>query len=342
MRVDPLSLELAVDLVDLVDSSSGCDLLDRIRALRRKVALELGVVMPPVRTRDDLELPLGSYAVKVAGVPVARGEAPPNMVLAIGDNLEQLPVTPTREPVFGLPARWVPIELRHQAEMVGATVVDRASVITTHLAEVVREHASRLLGREDVRALVDTVKRTHPVVVEELTPAVLNLGEVQRVLQGLLDEQVSIRDLPRIFEALSLRARTGTDPDGLVEAARNGMGPAVATPYAVDDVLRVLTLEPQLEQQLFECMVGGDGGHHLLLDADRAEAISREVAALTEAAGQRGISPVLVCSPQIRGALRRLIRVAAPRLAVLSYGELGNTMQVEAIGVVSGAYAAAA
>ncbi len=342
MRVDSLALELAVDLVDLVDSSSGGDLLDRIRGLRRKVALELGVVMPPVRTRDDLELPLGAYAVKVAGVPVARGEAPPNMVLAIGDFLDQLPGTPTQEPVFGLPARWVPAELRHQAEMSGATVVDRASVITTHLAEVVREHASRLLGREDVRALVEGIKRSHPVVVEELTPSVLSLGEIQRVLQGLLDEQVCIRDLPRIFEALSLRARAGTDPDGLIEAARSGLGPAVAAPYAVDDVLRVLTLEPQLEQKLFESMVGGEGGQHLLIDAERAEVISREVTAMTEAAGQRGIQPVLACSPQIRAALRRFVRVTAPRLAVLSYSELGSTMQIETIGMVSGAYANAA
>ncbi len=342
MRVDSLALELAVDLVDLVDSSSGGDLLDRIRGLRRKVALELGVVMPPVRTRDDLELPLGAYAVKVAGVPVARGEAPPNMVLAIGDFLDQLPGTPTQEPVFGLPARWVPAELRHQAEMSGATVVDRASVITTHLAEVVREHASRLLGREDVRALVEGIKRSHPVVVEELTPSVLSLGEIQRVLQGLLDEQVCIRDLPRIFEALSLRARAGTDPDGLIEAARSGLGPAVAAPYAVDDVLRVLTLEPQLEQKLFESMVGGEGGQHLLIDAERAEVISREVTAMTEAAGQRGIQPVLACSPQIRAALRRFVRVTAPRLAVLSYSELGSTMQIATIGMVSGAYANAA
>ena len=178
---------------------------------------------------------------------VARGEAPQGTVLAIGDDLDALPGRPTREPVFGPPGKWVPAELRHHAELAGATVVDRASVITTHLAEVVREHASRLLGREDVRGLVEAVKRSSPVVVEELTPAVLSLGEVQRVLQALLDEHVSIRDLSRIFEALSLRARTGTDVEGLVEAARAALGPAVAAPYAGEDVLHVISLEPLLE-----------------------------------------------------------------------------------------------
>jgi flagellar biosynthesis protein FlhA len=335
MRVDALSLELACDLVDLVDTSAGGDLLDRVRALRRKFALDLGVVLPPVRTRDDLTLPLSSYAVRVGGVPVARGNAPAGMVLAIGDGLDALPGTPTREPVFGLAARWVPAELRHQAEMSGATVVDRASVITTHLAEIVREHASRLLGREDVRSLVDMVKRTHPVVVEELTPAVLSLGEVQRVLQSLLDEQVSIRDLPRIFEALSLRGKVSPDPEGLAEAARAALGPAIAAPYAADDVLRVLTLDPRLEQAMFESLVGGDNGSHILLDAQRAEALSSELTAAVEAAEQRGINPVLVCSPQIRAALRRMVRTFAPRLPVLSYNELGGSLQIETIGVIT-------
>src|SRR4051794_31584325 len=203
MRVDPLELALAPDLVDLVDASGG-DLLERVRALRRKVALELGIVMPPVRTRDDLELPLSTYVVRISGVEVGRGQAPPGTVLAIGDGLDYLPGRAGVEPVFGLAGKWVPAELRHQADLTGATVVDRASVIITHLAEVVRANASRLLGREDVRALTEVVKRTHPIVVEELTPALLSLGQIQKVLQNLLDEDVPVRDLIRIFEALSL------------------------------------------------------------------------------------------------------------------------------------------
>ena len=233
MRVDPLELALSPDLVDLVDASSG-DLLDRVRALRRKMAMELGVIMPPVRTRDDLDLPLSSYAIRISGVDAGTGEAPPGTVLAIGEGLQGLPGRAGTEPVFGLPGKWVPAELHYQAELSGATVVDRASVIITHLAEVVRTNASRLLGREDVRALSEMVKRTHPVVVEELTPALLSLGQIQRVLQALLDEGVPIRDLVRIFEALSLRAKVSVDHDGLVEAARAALGPAIAAQYVTD------------------------------------------------------------------------------------------------------------
>jgi flagellar biosynthesis protein FlhA len=295
-----------------------------------------------VRTRDNLELTLSAYCIKVGGVVVARGEAPPGTVLAIGDALEALPGRSTKEPVFGLTARWVPAELRHQAELSGATVVDRASVITTHLAEVVREHASRLLAREDVRGLVDALKRTAPVVVEELTPAALSLGEVQRVLQQLLDEQVSIRDLGRIFEALSLKARSGSDVEGLVEAARGALGPAISAQHASDDTLHVLTLDPALEQSLFESLRPSEGGTALLLDADRTEALARDVAALATAVEQRGVSPVLVCSPQLRPALRRLVRLTAPRVPVLAYGELGSSLIIETVGVVDCAHATAA
>ena len=203
MRVEPLELELAYDLIDMVDAGSGGDLLDRVRALRRKLAQEIGIVVPLVRTRDNLDLPPRTYAIRVHGVEVARGEAPAGMVLAIGDELDTLPGMATREPVFGLDAKWVPAELREHIALATATVVDRSSVVTTHMAEVVRTHAGALLSREDVKMLVDMVRQTHPAVVEELTPSPLSLGEVQRVLQGLLAERVCIRDLVRIFEAVS-------------------------------------------------------------------------------------------------------------------------------------------
>ncbi|MFL6157294.1 MAG: flagellar biosynthesis protein FlhA, partial [Marmoricola sp.] len=223
IQVDPLGLELSADIIDLVDPSAGGDLLERVKALRRKVATDIGIVVPPVRTRDNLDLPLRTYAIKLFGIEVARGESPSGTVLAIGDFLGSLPGERTREPVFGLEAKWIPAELRNQAELSGATVVDRASVITTHLAEVVTTHAARLLGREDVKLLTDVVKRSNPVVVDELTPAQLTLGEVQRVLQTLLDESVSVRDLVRIYEALSLRASVTKDLDSLVDAARQAL-----------------------------------------------------------------------------------------------------------------------
>ncbi|SDT75873.1 flagellar biosynthesis protein FlhA [Actinoplanes derwentensis] len=342
MRIDPLELALAPDLVDLVDPGSG-DLLDRVRALRRKMAMELGVIMPPVRTRDDLDLPLSSYAIRISGVDAGTGQAPPGTVLAIGEGLHALPGRAGVEPVFGLAGKWVPAELHYQAEISGATVVDRASVIITHLAEIVRTNASRLLGREDVRALADMVKRTHPVVVEELTPALLSLGQIQKVLQALLDEGVPIRDLVRIFESLSLRAKVTVDHDSLVEAARGALGPAIAAQYATAGRLTVITLDPMLEQSLLESLRPSDTGAFMAIDGMRAEAIVSESGRLAEAAEQQGLNPVLACSPQLRLPLMRLLRAGSRRIQVLSYSEIsGSTAQIETIGVVNGAYAGAA
>src|SRR3954463_7255691 len=340
MRVDPLELEVAFALVELVDPSRGGDLLDRVKALRRKVAMETGLVIPLVRTRDNLDLPGSQYVIWLNGVPAAKGISPAGTVLAIGDNLEGLPGKATREPVFGLAAKWVPVELQRQAEMAGATVVDRPSVITTHLAEVVRQNAADLLGREDVRLLVEMVRRTHPVVVEELTPALLTLGEVQRVLHALLEEGVSIRDLVRIFEALSVRAKTSTDLDGLVEAARAALGSAISQPYVTpDERLYVMTLDPAFEQRLLESIRQTDGGQVLALDAGTVDALVHGCSGMLEEAERSGFSPVLVCSPQVRAALARLMRQVLPRLPVISYAEVSRTAQIESLGVVSGAVA---
>jgi flagellar biosynthesis protein FlhA len=340
MRVDPLELEVAFDLVDLVDPSRGGDLLDRVKALRRKVAMETGLVIPLVRTRDNLDLPGSQYVIWLNGVPAAKGISPAGTVLAIGDNLDGLPGKATREPVFGLAAKWVPVELQRQAELAGATVVDRSSVITTHLAEVVRQNAADLLGREDVRLLVEMVRRTHPVVVEELTPTLLTLGEVQRVLHALLEEGVSIRDLVRIFEALSVRAKTSTELDGLVEAARAALGSAISHPYVTpDERLHVFTLDPGFEQRLLEAVRPSDAGLVLALDAGAIDALVHGCSGLLEEAERSGLSPVLVCSPQVRSPLARLMRQVLPRLPVISYAEVSRTAQIESLGVVSGAVA---
>ena len=334
IQVDPLGLELSADLIDLVDPTSGGDLLERVKSLRRKIATDLGIVAPPVRTRDNLQLPSRTYAILLFGIEVARGEAPPGTVLAIGDFLGSLPGEPTHEPVFGLEAKWIPAELRSQAELSGATVVDRASVITTHLAEIVTRHAARLLGREDVRMLTDVVRRTHPVVVEELTPAQLSLGEIQRVLQELLDEGVSIRDLVRIFEALSLRAARTKELDPLVEAARQALGPAIAAPYLVDKALHVLTLHPPLEQRILESLRPSELGHSIALDPDSSQALLTDLAAMVTEVENRNLRPVLVCAPQLRAPVRRLVHPIVPRLAVLSYQELVGAEQIRSAGTV--------
>jgi flagellar biosynthesis protein FlhA len=335
MRVEPLELEIAYDLIDLVDPDRGGDLLDRVRALRRKIALELGIVIPLVRTRDNLDLPAHTYTIRIHGVELGRGEAPPGHVLVIGDGETNLPGLQTREPVFGLPATWVPIEFRHQAEVTGGTVVDRASVITTHLAELARQNAGRLLSRQDVKMLVELVKESDPVVIDELNASNTSAGEVQRVLQALLDEGVAIRDLVRIFEVISERARVTKDVEHIVESVRTALGPAISSSYARDGRLPVLTLEPLIEHSLAEALRPSDNGSYLALDPSIAEQLAMAIAREGEAAEMRGVEPVLVCAGQLRPAMKRLLRAAAPRLPVLAYTELGSQLELETIGVVN-------
>ena len=335
IQVDPLGLELSADIIDLVDPAAGGDLLQRVKALRRRVASDIGIVVPPVRTRDNLDLPPRTYAITMSGIEVARGEAPPGTVLAIGEFLGSLPGEPTREPVFGLDAKWIPSDMRSQAELGGATVVDRASVITTHLSEVVTSHAARLLGREDVRLLTDVIRGTHPVVVEELTPALLSLGEVQRVLQALLDEGVSVRDLVRIYEALSLRAMETKAIDQLVDAARAGLGPGIVAPHIVDGAVHVISFEPGLEQRILEALRATEIGAVVALDPEVGQAVLTGLASLATAAEDRNVRPVLVCAPQLRAPVRRLLQPVLPKLPVLSYPELIGTAQVRSAGIVT-------
>ncbi|MBF0672322.1 flagellar biosynthesis protein FlhA [Salinibacterium sp. GXW1014] len=334
MRVHALEILLAPDLVDLVTGSSD-DLLARVRALRRKIAFDLGVVVPPVRTRDSVELPSGTYVIRIAGVEAGRGIAPRGRVLALGDTLDSLPGTSTVEPVFGLAGKWVPAEMRHSAELAGATVIDRVSVLVTHLSSLVTGNAARLLTREDVRVLTEGVKSVNPSAVDELVPSLLSLAEVQRVLQGLLSEQVAINDLPRIYEALSLRAKVSTDPEGLIEAARHALGPALVSRHLDGALLRVIMIDPVLEQSMLESMRPSELGTQLLLDQNAIENILsslKDTVARLEAAGN---SAVLVCAPAIRPAVRRLVSAQSNGLPVLSYQEVTTAnVDIETVGVI--------
>jgi flagellar biosynthesis protein FlhA len=336
LKVDPLELLLAPDVVDLVDPARGGDLLDRVRALRRKTALDLGVILPPVRTRDGATLQPGTYEIRIGGSTVTTGEAPPRHLLAIGDNMDGLPGRHTTEPVFGLPAVWLPIEYRNAAELTGATIVERAAVVTTHLAEMVRQHASRLLSLDDVRELLDMLKTDRPAAVEELVPALLPLSAIQRVLQGLLDEQVSIRDLARVLEGIGQRARATTDSDALLEAARGALGPALTAPFVRDGILRAITLDPAVETQLAEALRAGDQGVVIALDPITAQRLVSDIAALMTASEQRGELPVLLVSNPLRLPLRRLVRGSLPQLPVIGFGEANGLHQIDTIGQVSG------
>jgi flagellar biosynthesis protein FlhA len=336
LRVDPLELLLAPDVVDLVDPARGGDLLDRVRALRRKTALDLGVVLPPVRTRDGAMLAPGSYEIRIGGISVANGEAPAGHLLAIGDAMDGLPGRHTTEPVFGLPAVWVPVEYRASAELAGATIVERAAVVTTHLAEMVRQHASRLLNLDDVRELLEVLKSDRPAAVEELVPGLISLSAVQRVLQGLLDEQVSIRDLGRVLEGIGQRARVSTDPDAMLEAARSSLGPALTAPYVREGVLRAITLEPELESRLGEALRASEHGVVIALDPVNAQRLVGDIADLMSSAEQRGELPVLLVSGPLRLPVRRLLRGSLPQLPVIGFNEASGLHQIETVGQVSG------
>ncbi|GAA4189061.1 flagellar biosynthesis protein FlhA [Microbacterium oryzae] len=334
MRVHAVEISLAPDIVDLASGGPG-DLISRVKALRRKIAVELGFLLPPVRTRDSIELPAQTYAILIAGVEAGRGTVPRGHVLAIGTGLELLPGTAVVDPVFGLEGKWVPAEMSHAADLAGATVIDRASVIITHLSDIVHAQAHRLLSLEDVRQLTEHLKQTSPASVDELTPALLSLAGIQRVLAGLLAERVPINDLARIYEALALRARISTETPGLIEAARTALGPAIAARFAQSGRLRVVMIDPLLEQQMLESMRVVEGQPQIVLTPDATmhvlDAVRRTAAELDEA----GTEPVLVCAPSLRQGVRRMIAAQVESLPVLSYDEAASAgYPTDVVGVI--------
>jgi len=346
--VDALELAIGFGLVPLVDASSGggsSSLLRRVSAVRRQIASDLGVVIPPVRIHDELGLESHEYVVKVRGAEVTRGRVMPGHLLAMdpGDAGGNLQGIPTREPAFGLDAVWVGEAQRAEAEALGYTVVDPESMIVTHLTETIRAHAAELLTRQDVRTLLDRLKETNAAVVEEVVPDALSLGEIQRVLQSLLSEGVPIRDLGTIVEAIGDKARTTRDTSLLSEYARQALGRAITAPH-LDEQLRLqaITLDPSIEQEVSTSITQTTDGEYLAMDPPRAQAIVAALRAQVEhasalsAAGARagGRGPVLLCSARIRRHLRRLIVQAQPHLAVCSYNEIAPGINVETIGVV--------
>ncbi len=334
VRVEPLELELAPDLLDLLDPARGGSLMERVRALRKRIAADLGLVVPPVRTHDSAALPPSTYVVKLHGVEAARGEAPPGHVMVLGDDARHLPGRPTTDPVFGLPAMWVQSELAELLASEGATVIDRASVIVTHLSEVVRSAAPDLLTRQDVQILVDAVKTVSPVVASEVGTDTLSLAEVQRVMRSLLSEGVPVRDLTRILEAVTAAARESRAPEHLVESARSVLGPTISAGASVANRLSALTLDPLLEQSLLEACRSGDAGTWLALDPVRMESLVAGVGDAVRAAENAGHRPAVVCSAQLRPAIRRLLVGGRPDLPVLSYTELSRSVSVEPVGVI--------
>jgi flagellar biosynthesis protein FlhA len=338
--VDALELAIGFGLVPLVDAGSGgtgSSLLRRVSMIRRQIAADLGIVIPPVRIHDELGMESHEYVFKVRGSEVARGRIMPGHLLAMdpGDASGKLGGIPTREPAFGLEAVWIQESARGEAEALGYTVVDPESVIVTHLTETIRSHAAEVLTRQDVRALLDKLKETNAAVVEEVVPDALSLGEIQRVLQSLLAESVPIRDLGTIVEAIGDKARTTRDTSLLSEYARQALGRAITAPH-LDQQLRLqaITLDPAIEQEVSTSITQTTDGEYLAMDPPRAQAIVNALRAQVEHATALGGRPVLLCSARIRRHLRRLIAQAQPHLAVCSYNEIAPGIDVETVGVI--------
>jgi flagellar biosynthesis protein FlhA len=336
LQVDPLEIELGYGLLGLADAAMGGDLMDRVVMIRRQTALDLGLVLPYIRVRDNMGLRPNQYVIKLKGIDVAQGELLPDHYLAMdpGGVSNGVPGIETREPAFGLPALWVAPEDRDAAELAGYTVVDPPAVIATHLTEVIRRHAHELLGRQEVKRLVDTVKESHPAVVEELQRS-LSLGEVQKVLQNLLREAVSIRDLVSVFEALADYGASTKDAELLTEYVRASLSRSIARQFGLGQRAQVITLHPDVEALIAKAIDRQPGGTYLNMDP---EAVNRLLQGVTRYAGDMaalGQTPLLLTSPQIRPFVKRLTERIAPKLVVLSYNEIDPSLEIEAIGMVS-------
>jgi flagellar biosynthesis protein FlhA len=336
IRVDPLELRLSYDILDLIDAQGGGDLLSRVRALRRQIAVELGFVMPLVRTRDDVSLAEGSYRILLHGVEVGSGRAPKGYVLALpfedGRELRALGGEETVEPVFGLPAFWIPEGAQREAATLGATVVDRASVIVTHLAEIARRHADDLLSRQDVQQLVEALRLEEPLLANEIGTDHLPLATLHAVLRGLLAEQVPIRDLARIVEAVSQRARETRSVEALVQAARVALGPAIVARIAPEGRLGVVTLDPVLEAQFHEALREVDGEVRLVLEPARAQRLVDEVRPILARPTSEPIA--IVASQALRRPLLRVLEAAGLDVPVLAYPELPARVELVTKGVI--------
>jgi flagellar biosynthesis protein FlhA len=338
LQIDPLELVIGFGLVPLVDQSAGGSLLQRVKAVRKQLAAQLGTVVPPVRIHDEVGLGSHEYVVKVRGSEVARGRILAGHQLALdpGDAFGKLQGLETTEPAFGLPATWISDDARPEAEALGYTVVDQESVVVTHLNEPVRAHVDELLSRQDTRALLDGLKETNAAVVEEVVPDLLTVGEIQRVLQALLSEGVSIRDLGTILEAIGDKARVTRDPALLAEYARQALGRTIVAPHIEADMtLKAIALDPAVEQEVSEAIAATAEGEYLAMAPPRAQALLQALGGQVEQAVSRGRRPVLLCSSRVRRHLRRLCAQALPQLSVCAYNEVTPGINVETIGVVS-------
>ncbi|HUX38987.1 MAG TPA: flagellar biosynthesis protein FlhA [Rectinemataceae bacterium] len=334
--LDPISLELGYGLIPLVDKDKGADLLERITRIRKETALDMGLVVPRIRIIDNMRLEPSEYSFKIKGVQVGRGLIRVGLYLAInpGGVAEDIPGEKTKDPTFGLPALWISEEQRDRAERAGYTIVDAPSIIATHLAELIKRHASEVLGRQEVQAILDALKKDYPAVVDEASKR-LSLGEIQKVLQGLLREQVSVRNMVAVLETLADYAGVTKDPGFLVEKARQALSRQICLQYSDDDrSLRVLTIEPGLEQKIIDSRVDAPGGAISALEPGLQRGWIRALTKAVQAVQQKGWFPIILCSEAARALVKSSTEREIPDLVVLSVPEIVSDARVEAVGEI--------
>ncbi|ASF39480.1 flagellar biosynthesis protein FlhA [Halobacillus halophilus] len=338
ISMDPIEFEFGYALIPIADSNQGGDLLDRIVMIRRQLAIELGIVIPVVRIRDNIQLHPNEYRLKIKGNEAARGELLLDHYLAMspGDEDEELEGIETQEPAFGLPAKWVTEDLKDEAELSGYTVVDPPSVVSTHITEVIKQHAHSLLGRQETQQLIDHLKESHPILVAEVTPEPLSVGDVQKVLAKLLRENVSVHNLPVIFETLADFGRMTTDTDLLAEYARQSLAAQLTRQYMKEDQsVKVITVSGKVEKIIADNIQQTEHGNYLALDPESQQSIISAVAAQVEQISLQEETAVLLCSPAVRMYIKQLLERFLPQVVVLSYNELEPTVEVQSVGVVN-------
>ncbi|MCD6266355.1 MAG: flagellar biosynthesis protein FlhA [Deltaproteobacteria bacterium] len=338
LLVDPLEVEVGYGLIPLVDKEQGGEFLDRVRSIRRQFALEMGLVIPPIHIRDNLQINSSGYQIVLKGVTIAHAELMVNHYLAMdpGDATRKIEGIETKEPAFNLPAVWISEAKREEAKLAGYTVVDNVTIMATHLTEVLREHAPELLGRQEVQNLLDNLSKSYPKVVEELVPNLLSLGVVQKVLQNLLQERISIRDMLTIVETLADYAPLTKDPELLTEYVRHKLSRAIISPYIGEDgVLKLITMSQDVEDILLKAVQNTEHGSYLSIDPKIADPIISSIKKESEKAMAKNIQPILLTSPLIRRHLKKMVDLFVPSLIVLSQNELLSDMRFKSIGEVS-------
>ncbi|MFD0698368.1 flagellar biosynthesis protein FlhA [Paenibacillus sp. GCM10027628] len=338
LQVDPIEFEFGYGLIPLADTQQGGDLLDRIILIRRQCALELGVVVPVIRIRDNIQLRPNEYIIKIKGNTVARGELLLNHYLAMSPGIDDDSISgiETTEPAFGLPAIWIDEVTKERAELSGYTVVDPPSVVATHLTEIIKKHTHELLGRQETKALIDNVRETYPALVDDLIPSVLSIGDVQKVLAKLLREKISVRDLVTILETLADYGSYTKDPEILTEYVRQALSRQITQQFtSIGDSLKVITVGPSVEKKIADSVQQSDQGSYLALDPSSSQIIHHRVSEQVSRLIQSGQQPVILTSPTIRMYLRQLLERTLQDIPVLSYSELEPSVEIQSMGVVN-------